>query len=545
MSYRWLAIGALFVAIAAALLFARSAGSLQPPLPKGAAERAALRDPRVRAFLARHRYTAIKALALDQTHWRITFFDRGHAVLDASVGPRGSVDAVQPHPPGVHATGSSIAWNRALLVGFALLFLAATTVVPLARMRNLDALVLAGGMLAVLLFYDARFVAGDTYSGALLLAYLIVRCLLASRANRPAPVSTPAYAALLQRVPRPGRGRLLGLVAATLIAVSGLLTYTATGISDVAFAGMAGATAIQRGDVPYGHVTNEVVHGDTYPPLTYVMYLPFSLASPVRNSFDDLQGALDLNLIALLLAAGLAYLVGSRPPSPRRDADTSARPAKPRRDAHAGAVLAIAWLSCPGILIAASGGGNDIPTACLVMGALAAAARPRVASTLLALATAAKLGPVGGLLVWVGSLRARPRAESAALALAVAAALLVMLVALGGADAIGKMINALAFQFRRGSFHCVWTQLGAGGAQAVFEAAVLTFALAAAWTVASSRQPPSLRQICALSAAVVLGLQLAANYWTFAYFAWALPLILVALFPPARRGSRRSAPVAP
>jgi hypothetical protein len=120
-----------------------------------------------------------------------------------------------------------------------------------------------------------------------------------------------------------------------------------------------------------------------------------------------------------------------------------------------------------------------------------------------------------------------------------------LVVALGGAGAISQMVDALAFQFRRGSFHSLWTQIGSSAAQAAFQALVITYVIVVSGALATSREPWPFARVAAVGGAGVLGLQLAANYWTFAYFVWALPFILVALFPPAHPRFRQSAPRAP
>jgi hypothetical protein len=40
--------------------------------------------------------------------------------------------------------------------------------------------------------------------------------------------------------------------------------------------------------------------------------------------------------------------------------------------------------------------------------------------------------------------------------------------------------------------------------------------------------------MAALSAAVLIGLQLAGNYWAFLYVVWVVPLILISLLAPER-----------
>jgi hypothetical protein len=42
------------------------------------------------------------------------------------------------------------------------------------------------------------------------------------------------------------------------------------------------------------------------------------------------------------------------------------------------------------------------------------------------------------------------------------------------------------------------------------------------------------RRMAALGAAILLGVQLAASYWSYTYLAWVFPLVAVALLTPSR-----------
>ena len=81
-------------------------------------------------------------------------------------------------------------------------------------------------------------------------------------------------------------------------------------MSDVGFASLAGATTVLDGSLPYGNLPlGELVHGDTYPLLAYLAYVPAALASPVHDGFDGLEGALYVaTAFALLGALALARL---------------------------------------------------------------------------------------------------------------------------------------------------------------------------------------------------------------------------------------------
>ena len=97
------------------------------------------------------------------------------------------------------------------------------------------------------------------------------------------------------------------------------------------------------------------------------------------------------------------------------------------------------------------------------------------------------------------------------------------------------MVDAISFQAERGSLLSLWTLTGADAAQVVVQAAVVAMALAGAIAV---RRDPDLardpRRVGALAAAVLLGTQLAANYWTYTYLAWVFPLVALALLRDPR-----------
>ena len=72
--------------------------------------------------------------------------------------------------------------------------------------------------------------------------------------------------------------------------------------------------------------------------------------------------------------------------------------------------------------------------------------------------------------------------------------------------------------------------LGAGGVQVVFQAAVIAgIAGGLPARVARPRAGRDPRRMAALGAAILLAVQLAANYWSYTYLAWVFPLIAVAL----------------
>jgi hypothetical protein len=486
------------------LAMLRSDAVLQPPFPRAQATDAAMRNPELRTFLASYSWTRARVIAFDQHAWRVTFFDGQRTVADAAVGPTGAVTALQLHPPAAHPPGSVTAWRPLLLLLFALAFVGSVAGRPLRSLRNLDAAVLAAGFALAALLLDARMVGGMIFVAAATLAYAVTRC--AQTALRPArEPGTP----LIEAMPL----RLAALAAAALVVACLTVVLTSTNASDVAAANLAGATQLNDGVMPYGHELL-AIHGDTYPLLSYVLYMPVAALSPLRDVFGSLDPALWLNAVALLIAAALAGVLGGRS-------------------------YVLALLTFPGVLLAASSGSNDVPTAVFVLGALLAFGRPLLSAALWTLAGWVKIVPVAALVPSIAGQRHRLRGLAVVVAVVVAG---IAPIALAGS--VDDAWQALRFQFVRGSWFSIWQQLDARWLQVVFQALVLG---AAAATIDALRRQPALdlRRSAALGGAFVALLQLGANYWSYTYLPWLLPLILVALFPSARRRSQPRGPVAP
>jgi hypothetical protein len=282
----------------------------------------------------------------------------------------------------------------------------------------------------------------------------------------------------------------------------------------VAFAALAGGTLLNHGVSPYGHIPVAVVHGDTYPLLTYVLYMPFAALSPVRDAFDSLDGALWLNAIALVAAAAVIF---------RRWGERTA----------------LAWLAFPPVLLAASGGGNDVPAALFVVAALATFARTHLSAGLLTLAGWVKIAPAVALVAWIARMRGASLAQALGVVAALLAAGFVAILAFGGSGAVNSALSALSFQLERGSWFSVWRQLGVPALQAACQALTVTFLV---MTAVALRRDPDLpfRRVAALAGTAIALVQLSANYWLYVYLPWLLPFILVALFPPARQRSQPS-----
>jgi hypothetical protein len=182
------------------------------------------------------------------------------------------------------------------------------------------------------------------------------------------------------------------------------------------------------------------------------------------------------------------------------------------------------------VVIAASAGSNDLAAAACIAWAAALAARAGRSSSALALAGWVKLAPLVALSVWVARERGRGLRRALVAAIAVLLALPSCALILGGPDGLVDMVDAVSFQAERGSLLSLWTLTGAHALQALVQATVAAFVGAAAW---QARGDPELardsRRVGALAAAALIGVQLAANYWSCTYLAWAFPLVSIAL----------------
>ncbi len=146
-------------------------------LPAKVGDRGSARQPGVREFLAHNPTTRARVIPLDSKLQRVTFFDGPQVVLDAAVGEHGEVVSTEEHVAGAPASGAALANSPWVLVLFSCLFLLATLVLPLRRVRNLDALVLASLTVTVPLI-NARLAGASVLCAYLALSYLTVRCLL-------------------------------------------------------------------------------------------------------------------------------------------------------------------------------------------------------------------------------------------------------------------------------------------------------------------------------------------------------------------------------
>lgn len=514
----------LAIALLAAVVLTITHHPARPSIPADRAVRLALRDVKTRQALAGADWNRARVDRLDSRLEQVTFFAGPQVVAEVALQRDGTVLA------GVNAReqrepyGDWLAYQPALLVGLSALFVLMTGVVPLRRARNLDVLASVSLVVSVVLFQH-RYVAASLLIALPGMVYLLARSV--RRALGPPsepPASIPLLAALTRGVDPARRVRWLRALLVSLGLVVAMIGLSSPGPVDVIFAVMEGATRLVHGVLPYGHMPPGVIHGDTYPILSYALYAPLAWLSPVNTLWDPVDVGLAVAVLAALVAAWAVFrTVAGAPARRRRRAGRGDRPAPAE---EAGLRAAVAFLGFPPLLITVSTGTTDVVLAAILAVAIVVWRRPTACSSLLAAAAWFKLAPFALLPVCLAPLRGRALVRALAAIVLVSLPPLALLLVLGGVHGPVDMLHAMSYQFSRGSLQSVWSALGIGGLQPVAEAGVLGLVAAAA--VKLRREPDLARdraRMAALAAAILLGLQLAADYWAFLYVVWFMPLV--------------------
>jgi hypothetical protein len=503
------------------------------PLSRAAAIKAASSDWRARHFLDREHYTRVRISPVDGRLERITFLDGYKIVTDVAIDHRGHVERAIGREGGSPESGSRVANRAPVLILFLALFVLATATVPLVSLRNLDVLAMASLTVPIWLV-NHMLVEPSVWAAYPPLIYLAARCLGMGLGRPRGEPGRSLYWHLASRWPAEQRKRVLKLVVAAMATIVAVVVPTSEGASDVCFAAVAGATDLLHGVIPYGHIPNFIVHGDTYPLLTYVAYLPAAAVMPVRDLWDDPTGGLVITAAATLLAAAGMYRIGVRlGRGAAGEAERGAGEAEP--PSVAGMRLTLAFLSFPPVVLAASSGANDAVLAACLVAVFVWFDRVRASAALLAVAAWVKVIPVLALPIWLARMPRRAALQAVGVIAALSGALLGVLVALAGPGAVPAMLKALTFQLQRSSLHSLWEGLHLPALQPPVEAALIA-AIAAA--VVAVRRDESLRGDLCRVAALLAGIELialvAANYWTWAYMPWVAVPVLLSLLAPAR-----------
>jgi hypothetical protein len=474
--------------------------------------------------VAAARADKVMVIPIDRDFVKVTWLRHGRTTATAGVNRDGTLAWPSKYKK-IAGYGAPLAHGLLLLGALTALFLLATLRGPLRRRRTVDALALAAVVVPTVLIDRGLLALGEGMA-AVLIGYLIVRGIqLAVRGPKPdedddAPVLLERLAA---RATLPRLNRQIGLL---LLLITVLVTVTSTGVVDVAYANMEGATVLLTGQLPYGNMPADVIHGDTYGLPIYALYAPFAAIWPVHTDWDNAIGALVLGAgAAILCALGMARVAGgNRWPA------------------------AIAVLALPASLMTFSSGTNDVLIAAALIWAFAWWSRPAASSALLAMAGLAKVAPLVLLPLWLARLRGAALVRAVAACAVAGVVVLAGLVALGGLHGPGDMVHAMSFQLSRRSMMSIWTTLGIESLQPLMQGLAPAIALGGAtlvWLDRSVAADP--RRIAGLVAATLGALQLAANHWAPLYLIWLAPPAMVALLGPlgARTAAQPAAAPAP
>lgn len=492
-------------------------------VPKSVALQHALADRGSGALLARLHWTHFDVVAVDSRYEVLDFYRGPVAVGLVGVGFNGRVVIAYEGraPTGRSGYGSNIGNDPRVLIGLCVVFALMAGVWPLWRIRNLDVMVAASFAASVLLFNRGMY-ARMTYVSYPALLYLACRCAWWALG---APRSRPAcslYERLTRSWSAAARLRILRLGAVACALIVAMVALTSLHVLDVAYAVMEGGTAIIHGVSPYSHFGGDVLHGNTYPIGSYLLYAPFAALSPVRSQWDNADLALGVAVGAVLLTAwGLARIrrgVGLRAGGRNHDGEVL------------GLRTAIAWMTFPPLLVTVSTGTSDVVLGALLVGALVLWRRPAAGTAMLSCAAWLKAVPAVLLPLWLAAHRGTALARACVACVLVSAAMVGAVLALGGLGGPGQMIHDMGFQLSRQSPQTLWNFLGSVPLQQLAQAA--TLALLAGGMVRVWRDRDLARdraRFSGLCAAVLLGVQISGNYWTFMYLAWVLPFLVLSL----------------
>lgn len=512
-------IAGLAVAVIAAAGLTAAHHPTRLAVPARVAISAALHDPQTRGSLAGSHWTSATVSPLDAQTERVAFYSGAQLVVEVQVGTGAHVLTgvnVQKLPV---PYGNYVAYEPALLILMGALFVLMAGVTPWRRLRNLD--VAASLLLAMsVVLFQHRYVSASLICSAAGMLYLLTRCAWTALGTpRTASRSTPLLTAITPGLDPARRVRWLRWLLVAVALMCAMIGLGSTDPVDVIYAVMEGATRMTHGVLPYGHLPPGIFHGDTYPILSYALYVPFALLMPVNNVWDPVEVGLFVAVIAALVSAWAVFRLAAGRRSPRA-------PGRSPEAEEAGLRAAVISLAFAPALITVSTGTTDVVLAAMLAIAVLAWRRPAWCAGLLSLAGWFKLAPFVLLPVVLAPHRGRRLALPLAVVALVSVLPIGLLLALGGAHGVSEMLHAIAYQFSRGSYQSVWGALGIPGLQPAGQACVLGLITGA---VIKLRREPDLARdrarMAALTAAILLGLQLAADYWAFLYLIWVTPLI--------------------
>ncbi len=492
--------------------------------PKGlvqtrdAVERTARQGDAVQSQLTEHPRIEPTTYTTENQRWHISWFNKRDKEVAQVIIDDASGEIVEqwtgPQVAWKMARGYQGAFGRSINLPWVWLPLCLLFLVPFIDVRNprrllhLDLLVLLSFTISHA-FFDAANIAASVPLVYPALMYLLARMIWEGWRRR------KRAGRLIPHL------RLSVVVVATVLLIIGriVLNVLDGNVIDVGYAGVIGADRILAGEGIYGDGFHEEVgNGDTYGPLNYLTYVPFELLFPWGGEWDGLQAAHAAAIAFDLLALIGLFVLGTR----------FAR-GPPGREL--GVALAFAWAAYPYSSFSLMSNANDTLVAAALIWTMALVASPVGRGALLGLAAAAKFAPLilAPILLRGPDRPWRRSVGGATLFLVALAAVVVVLFAPfvpdGGLREIFE--RTIAYQADRNSPFSVWGSYEiADWLHRTAQVAAVAFALALA-VVPRGRDAT---QIVALSAAVLLALQLTVDHWFYLYIVWFAPLVLVALF---------------
>jgi hypothetical protein len=502
-----------------------------------AVERIAARPPVIRAELRRHPRARPYEYSKGPGRWQVSWFAAGRKQVELA---QVYVDDASGRVTEAW-TGFQVAWTMArgypgafgrrvnawyIWIPLCLAFLAPFLPLGFRRGRpqlrrpslfHLDLLMLLGFSISLALFNHAQIGLSVPLVYPFLL-YLLVRMLLLGfgrgRARRPLRVMVPVS--------------WLAVATVFLLGFRIGLNVTNSNVIDVGYAGVIGADKLIHGKPLYGHWPKDNASGDTYGPVAYYAYVPFRAIFGWSGTWDNLPAshaaAIAFDLLTLL---GLFFL-GRRIRGPTL-----------------GVLLAYLWAAYPFTLWTLSSNTNDTLVGLLVVAAVLVITSPTGRGVLGALAGLTKFAPLAVAPLLVRGTGERPRRRSLVVsAVAYVVALVVaMLPVILKHNLHAFWHDTIAYQAGRNTPFSVWGLWGGVGfEQHLVEGAAVALALAL-FFVPRRRGPV---EVAALAAAVVIALQIAANYWLYSYVVWFFPLVAIAVagsqILPGQRVSERPEP---
>ena len=495
--------------------------------PKGfiqtreAVEQTARQTEAVQGQLLEHPRMSPTTYTTENQRWHVSWFNKRDKEVAQVIVDDASGRAVEqwtgPQVAWKMARGYPGAFGRSINVPWVWLPLCLLFLVPFIDIRNprrllhFDLLVLLSFTISHT-FFDAANIAASVPLVYPVLLYLLARMLWEGWRRRERATRLIPHL------------RLWVVVAATVLLIVGriVLNVLDGNVIDVGYAGVIGAERIAAGEGIYGEGFHEEVgNGDTYGPLTYLTYVPFELLFPWGGEWDGLPAAHGAAIAFDLLALAGLFVLGTR----------FAR-GPPGREL--GVALAFAWVAYPYSSFSLMSNANDTLVAAALIWTMALVASPVGRGAMLGLAAAAKFaplilapvllrGPDGGRRRFLGR-AASPVLFVAGLAIVVG----LLFVPFVPDDGFREIFErTIAYQADRNSPFSVWGSYDI--ADWLHRAAqVAAAALAVALAVFPRKRDAT--QIVALSAAVLLALQLTVDHWFYLYVVWFAPLVFVALF---------------